>query len=101
MLQPNIPSPSKDITREELDHLLLCFCSFCCLLKGKKLSLQNIFVLLLKEERIRSILKTLLTVDSDFEMVQMFIEFEPQIAESKYITKFLNQNRQIFRNDNN
>jgi len=30
----------------------------------------------------------------------MFIEFEPQIAESKYITKYLNQNKRIFQNDN-
>ena len=99
MQQPNAPSPSGDITKRELEHLLLCFCTFCCLLKGKKLSLQNIFVLVLKEEKIRKVLKTLLTVDNDFEMVKMFIEFEPQIAESKYITKYLNQNKRIFQND--
>ena len=78
MRQPNVPSPSGDITKRELEHLLLCFCTFCCLLIGKRLSLQNIFVLFLKEEKIRKILKTLLTVDNDFEMVTMFIEFEPQ-----------------------
>ena len=100
MQQPNVPSPSRDITKRELDHLLLCFCTFCCLLKGKKLSLQNIFVLVLKEEKIRKVIKTLLTIDNDFEMVKMFIEFEPQIAESKYITKYLNQNKRIFQNDN-
>lgn len=99
MQQPNIPTPSGDITKRELEHLLLSFCTFCCLLKGKRLSLQNIFVLVLKEEKIRKILKTLLTVDNDFEMVKMFIEFEPQIAESKYITKYLNQNKRIFQNE--
>lgn len=57
-------------------------------------------MLVLKEEKIRKVLKTLLTVDNDFEMVKMFIEFEPQIAESKYITKYLNQNKRIFQNDN-
>ena len=97
MQQPNVPSPSGDITKRELEHLLLCFCTFCCLIKGKRLSLQNIFVLVLKEEKLRNILKTLLTVDNDFEMVKIFIEFEPQIAESKYITKYLNQNKSIFK----
>ena len=67
MRQPSVPSPSGDITKRELEHLIL---------------------------------KTLLTVDNDFEMVTMFIEFEPQIAESKYITKYLNQNKRIFQNDN-
>jgi len=94
---PKVISPSGDITKRELDHLLLCFCTFCCLIKGKKLSLQNIFVLVLKEEKLRKMLKTLLTVDNDFEMVKMFIDFEPQIAESKYITKYLNQNKKIFQ----
>ena len=97
MQQPNVPSPSGDITKRELEHLLLCFCTFCCLLKGKRLSLQNIFVLVLKEEKLRKVLKTLLTVETDFEMVKHFIEFEPQIAESKYITKYLNQNKTIFK----
>jgi hypothetical protein len=97
MQLPKVISPSGDITKRELDHLLLCFCTFCCLIKGKKLSLQNIFVLVLKEEKLRKMLKTLLTVDNDFEMVKMFIDFEPQIAESKYITKYLNQNKKIFQ----
>lgn len=100
MHSPGVPSPSRDITKRELDHLLLCFCTFCCLLKGKRLSLQNIFVLVLKEEKLRKMLKTLLTVDNDFGMVKLFIEFEPQIAESKYITKYLNQNKRIFQKDN-
>lgn len=93
MQTPNVPNPSGDITRRELDHLILCFCTFCCQIKGKRLSLQNIFVLVLKEEKLRNMLKTILTVDTDFELVRMFIEFEPQIAESKYITKYLNQNK--------
>lgn len=97
MQLPKVKSPAGDITKRELDHLLLCFCTFCCLIKGKKLSLQNIFVLVLKEEKLRKMLKTLLTVDNDFEMVKIFIEFEPQIAESKYITKYLNQNKKIFQ----
>jgi len=98
MRLPTIKGPAVDITKRELDHLLLCFCTFCCLIKGKKLSLQNIFVIVLKEEKLRKMLKILLTVETDFEMVKIFIEFEPQIAESKYITKYLNQNKKIFQN---
>lgn len=97
MQLPTIKGPAVGITTRELDHLLLCFCTFCCLLKGKKLSLQNIFVIVLKEEKLRKILKVLLTVETDFEMVKIFIEFEPQIAESKYITKYLNQNKKVFQ----
>tara|TARA_R110000824_G_scaffold368043_1_gene557295 strand:+ start:333 stop:536 length:204 start_codon:yes stop_codon:yes gene_type:complete len=65
------------------------------MLKGKKLSLQNIFILVLQEKKLRDILKELLTIESNFELVRLFIDFEPSITKSKYITKFLNANSNI------
>ena len=96
MLISNIsPNPSKALMKEETEHLLLCFCTFCSLLKGKKLSLQNIFILVLQEEKLRNILKDLLTIETNFDVVKLFIDFEPSITKSKYITKFLNANSDI------
>ena len=99
MQPPKVQSPSGNIATIEVEHLLLCFCTFCCLIKGKKLSPQNVFVLILKESKLRNILKILLTVDNNFGLVTLFLKFEPQIAESKYITKYLNQNKTIFQED--
>ena len=65
------------------------------MLKGKKLSLQNIFILVLQEKKLRAILKELLTLESNYEMIKLFIDFEPSITKSKYITKFLNSNPNI------
>tara|TARA_R100001594_G_scaffold89652_1_gene124080 strand:- start:90 stop:293 length:204 start_codon:yes stop_codon:yes gene_type:complete len=65
------------------------------MLKGKKLSLQNIFILVLQEKKLRTILKELLTLESNYEMIKLFIDFEPSITKSKYITKFLNSNSNI------
>lgn len=96
MLISNIsPNPSKALIKEETEHLLLCFCTFCSLLKGKKLSLQNIFILVLQEKKLRNILKDLLTIETNFDVVKLFIDFEPSITKSKYITKFLNANSNI------
>ena len=96
MLISNIsPNPSKALIKEESEHLLLCFCTFCSLLKGKKLSLQNIFILVLQEKKLRDILKELLTIETNFDVVKLFIDFEPSITKSKYITKFLNANSNI------
>jgi hypothetical protein len=89
-------SPSSSLAERETEHLLLCFCTYCGLLKGKKLSLQNVFVLVLRERRIRNLLKDLLSVDSNFELVKMFLDFDPTIAESKYITKYLNSHKDVF-----
>lgn len=88
-------SPANSIVELESEHLLLCFCTYCTLLKGKKLSLQNIFVLVLKEVRLRRILMSLLSIDNNYELVKVFLQFEPSIAQSKYITKYLNANKSI------
>lgn len=96
MLAPNAPkSPASSLIKDESDHLLMCFCTFCSQLKGKKLSLQNVFILVLQEERLRNILKGLLTIETNFDVVKLFIDFEPSITKSKYITKFLNSNADI------
>jgi len=89
------PNPSKALIKDESEHLLLCFCTFCSLLKGKKLSLQNIFILVLQEKKLRDILKELLTIETNFDVVKLFIDFEPSITKSTYITKFLNANSNI------
>jgi len=88
-------NPSQSIIDRESEHILLSFCSFCTLLKGKKLSFQNVFILVLQDEKIRDLLKDLLGVDSNFEIVKLFLEYDPTITKSKYITKYINSNRRI------
>jgi len=80
--------PSSEIVEEEINHLFLCYCSFVNHLKGKKLSIQNVFVTTLQEEKLRTIFKTILSLDSDQELVKVFLEYDPSIAKSKYVTKW-------------
>ncbi len=85
--------PSQYIMDQESEHILLSFCTFCTLLKGKKLSLQNVFLLVLQNEDLKFILKELISIDSDIEIVKLFLEFDPTIAKSKYITKYINSKK--------
>ena len=94
-LNNDLETPSSNIMKHEMEHLLLSFCTLCSLLKGKKLSMQNVFVLVLQEERLRNILKELLCVDTTYEIVKMFISYEPLIPVSKYVTKYLNTQSRI------
>ena len=82
--------PSTDLMDEETNHLFLCFCTFVMNLKGKKLSTQNVFVQTLKDEKLKGIMKSILSLDTDYEVVMTFLNFDPTIAKSKYVTKFLN-----------
>jgi len=86
-------APSQYIMDQESEHILLSFCTFCTLLKGKKLSLQNVFLLVLQNEDLKFILKELISIDSDIEIVKLFLEFDPTIAKSKYITKYINSKK--------
>jgi len=83
-------NPSHDIVKRETEHIISCFCTFVSQVKGKRLSLQNIFLVVLQEPRIRGILKDALSVDVDQEAVRLFIEHDPGILKSKYITKYIN-----------
>lgn len=89
-------NPSQDIIDRESEHILLSFCTFCTLLKGKKLSLQNVFILVLQDEKLKKVLGELLGVDSTYEIVKIFLEHDPTITKSKYITKWLNSRRKNY-----
>lgn len=83
-------NPSFDTIKRETDHIISSFCTLVSQIKGKRLSLQNIFLILLQEPKIRTVLKDVLSIDTDQEIVQMFIEYDPTILKSKYITKYIN-----------
>jgi hypothetical protein len=83
-------NPSSAIIESESDHLFICYCSFVNHLKGKKLSIQNVFVTTLQEEKLKMILKTILSLDSDQELVKVFLEYDPTISRSKFVTKWVN-----------
>lgn len=85
-----IADPTKNIIDAETEHLFMCFCTFVMNLKGKKISIQNVLVYILQEEKLRKILKEILSLDNDYEIVKLFLDYDPNIAKSKYVTKFLN-----------
>ena len=85
--------PSSNLIEEESTHLFLCYCTFVMNLKGKKLSIQNVFIQTLQSDKLKSIFKEILNLDTDFELVKVFLDFDPTIAKSKYVTKYLNSRK--------
>lgn len=83
-------NPAYGLIKRETEHSISCFCTFVSLYKGKKLSMQNILLVILQEPRIRQILKMSLSIDSDQEALLAFIEHDPAILKSKYVTKYVN-----------
>lgn len=84
-------NPIENINFIESDHLLLCFCSLLCIVNNKKFNLPNIFLLLLENKTYRGIFKSLTGIDSDYDVFLRFIQYDPNLSKSKYISKFLNK----------
>lgn len=88
----NIFDPSSDLLDQETTHLFLCYCTLVMNLQGKKMSIQNVFVHTLENVKMMKILKEILTIDTEYEIVKIFLDYDPTIAKSKYVTKWLNSN---------
>jgi hypothetical protein len=84
-----------DTDKKENNHNFLCFCSLVCIINGKKLNLPNIFLLVLKNETYKNLLKYLLTIDNDYDLFKFFIDFDSTISKSKYISKYLNSSQGV------
>jgi hypothetical protein len=83
-------SPIEKISEREMSHLFLSFCTFCALLEPKKINLANVFLLVLREKRFRSLLVDYCDFKNDYEALKYFLFFDSTLYKSKYIMKFLN-----------
>jgi predicted patatin/cPLA2 family phospholipase len=79
----------------EYTHLFLSFCSYVCVIKNKKLNLPNIFLFLLKEPPLREIFKMLCDVETDYDVLKCFLDYDPTLHRSKYIRNYLQQNPKL------
>jgi len=82
-------SPYTVLEKKDIVHKFLTLCSFVSICENKKLNLANVFLLVLKEKKYRDLFKESLIIESNFELVRLFLQHDPYLYKSKYITKFL------------
>ena len=85
-------SPYTILERKDIVHTFLTLCSFVSICENRKINLANVFLLVLKEERYRELFKKELLIDNNFELVKTFLQHDPYLYKSKYITKYLKKN---------
>ena len=89
-LNTNKFDPSAKICEREFRTLFLRFCALVCILHNKKLNLANIFLLILKEKKIKRLYKAVCEFECDYEAYRAFLGFDGSLHKSKYIKKYLN-----------
>jgi len=56
------------------------------------MNLPNIFIVLLKEKKLRELFKKIMSIESDYDACKKFLEYDPTLHKSKYIKNFINSN---------
>lgn len=84
-------SPCFEYINNEEEKLFNNFCTYISLLKGGNNNIANIFLNLLQNKYERNLFKTILSVENDIDVVNIFVKFSPQIIKSKYVFKKLNK----------
>ncbi len=82
--------PSANVCEREFKILFLRFCTLVCILHNKKLNLANIFLLVLKNKKIKELYMTVCEFDCEYEAYRCFLEYDNALHKSKYIKKYLN-----------
>ena len=85
-------SPYTILERKDIIHTFLTLCSFISICENRKINLANVFLLVLKEDRYRELFKKSLLIDSNYELVKLFLQLDAYLYKSKYITKYLKKN---------
>ena len=84
-------TPTQNIENDEFRHAFLSFCTLGSILNGKKMNFPTVFLKILENTNLRQIYMAHINEDSEFVAIKKFIEMEPSITKSKYITKYLNK----------
>ena len=84
------PDPSARVLDAEFRVLFIKFCALICIMHNKKLNLANIFLLILKDKKIKQLYKAICDFECDYEALRCFLEYDNTLHKSKYIKKYLN-----------
>lgn len=82
-------NPYTTLEKKDMVHRFLSLCSFVSICENKKINLANVFLLILKEKKYRELFKDILLLDSNYDLVKLFLQHDPYLYKSKYITKYL------------
>lgn len=91
----NFDSENISLEDSEIINSFYQLATLASLLLGKKLNLQNLFILLLTDEKINKIAKEIVEINSDIELCRFLLLIDPTLVKSKLILSFTNNLKKI------
>ena len=83
--------PYEALLEEEFNKTFYSFCTFVALNCDKKMNFATVFLKILENKAFRDIFISVLEEENEFTAIKKFIQTEPSVTKSKYVTKFLNK----------
>ena len=84
-------SPYQNIQIAEFEKSFYSYCTFIALLHDKKMNFATVFLKILEDRALRDIFVSIIEEENDFTAIRKYIQTEPSVTKSKYVTKFLNK----------
>ena len=81
--------PSHRVVTDEFTHSFLSICTRVCQLNNKKLNLAKIFITLLQDSTLRGIFMELTSIETEFDLLKKFLEYDQTLHKSKYIKSYI------------
>ena len=83
--------PYEGMQEREFNKSFYSFCTFVSLMYDKKMNFATVFLKILENKALRDIFVNIIEEESEFTAIKKYIETEPSVTKSKYVTKFLNK----------
>ena len=84
-------SPYQEIQTAEFEKSFYSFCTFVSLVHDKKMNFATVFLKILENKALRDIFISIIEEENEFTAIKKYIQTEPSVTKSKYVTKFLNK----------
>lgn len=78
-----------NIVEQEFEQELLKFCSFVSMIHNKSLKYTTIFILLVREQKLRDILKQMTQVENDYQLLLRVLKIDDKICRSVLVKREL------------
>mgnify|MGYP003124211112 FL=1 len=88
-MKKNIPYENMQI--QEFEKSFYSFCTFVALVHDKKMNFATVFLKILENKALRDIFISIIEEENEFTAIRKYIQTEPSVTKSKYVTKFLNK----------
>lgn len=80
--------PYKALEQVDSEHRFLSLCTYISVCENKKMNLANVLLLALKNDRYKWLFLNMLDLENEYDLVKMFLHYDPFLYKSKYITRF-------------